>query len=461
MANQDIYTYDPTLQAAQYARQQKMAELMQQQADQPIDIQSYNGIQAPISWGSVLAKGLKAGLGSYLGGEAMKGEAALKNADLQKAQEYFQGAKNKEGPYTLPIENMPTTRFDKDTKKLVLNEPVGTQDVSLGLTDPLSGNPLMKIGGGAPRSLAEQRDYAEQAYFSPYPSVRALGPMLTARATPKFENLGARGAMDTNPDSPTYGQVIGAPAADKQTYKVQNVGGRSREVIDTPNGIRLGQDFGPATDGTNVTVKLPPGLNKADETLGEMYAKYITGDTASVKKNMNQLGIAINTMEAKPELFGNLSGALPVEVRSLFPGLKEGANVQQMVQDVVQTNLRQVLGSQFTEREGAGLMKRVLDPNQPTAVNVDRAKRLLKSIQEAAQAKQDTMQYFGKHNSISGYQPKYSMVGSVDDILSNAGLDVGYPSPANASPSSSGNTPTPGAVEIWTRDPVTGKPKRN
>ena len=211
MANQDIYTYDPTLQAAQYARQQKMAELMQQQADQPIDIQSYNGIQAPISWGSVLAKGLKAGLGSYLSGEAMKGEAGLKNADLQKAQEYFQGAKNKEGPYTLPIENMPTTRFDKDTKKLVLNEPVGTQDVSLGLTDPLSGNPLMKIGGGAPRSLAGQRDYAEQAYFSPYPSVRALGPMLTARATPKFENLGARGAMDTNPDSSTYGQIVGAP----------------------------------------------------------------------------------------------------------------------------------------------------------------------------------------------------------------------------------------------------------
>jgi hypothetical protein len=174
--------------------------------------------------------------------------------------------------------------------------------------------------------------------------------------------------------------------------------------------------------GTSVTVKMPPGLNSADESLGKMYAEYITGDTAAGQKNMNQLGMAINYMVKNPNISGGVTGALPVQVRALFPSLKPGANVQQMMEDVVQTNLKKVLGSQFIAKEAEGLMKRIYDPLQPDAVNVDRATRLLKSVQEAAQAKDDAMRYFGQNNTISGYKPKYAMVRSVDDIIYNAGL---------------------------------------
>jgi hypothetical protein len=179
---------------------------------------------------------------------------------------------------------------------------------------------------------------------------------------------------------------------------------------------------------------LPPGLSSADEKLGAMYAEYITGDTAAGQKNMNQLGMAINYMVKNPNISGGVTGALPIQVRSLFPSLKPGANVQQMMEDVVQTNLKKVLGSQFIAKEAEGLMKRIYDPLQPDAVNVDRATRLLKSVQEAAQAKDDAMRYFGQNNTISGYKPKYAMVRSVDDIIYNAGLtgvDVSGNKPEN------------------------------
>lgn len=53
------------LQLAQLQRQQRLADQLQQQASQPIDVQQGGGAPAPISWGSVLAKALQ-GAGSGL-----------------------------------------------------------------------------------------------------------------------------------------------------------------------------------------------------------------------------------------------------------------------------------------------------------------------------------------------------------------------------------------------------------
>jgi len=64
MANEDISLFqDP--QAAAILRQQKMAELLQQQALSPIEVQSYKGIQAPIHPLSVLSKVLQ----GYMSGQ--------------------------------------------------------------------------------------------------------------------------------------------------------------------------------------------------------------------------------------------------------------------------------------------------------------------------------------------------------------------------------------------------------
>jgi hypothetical protein len=47
------------LQLLQLQRQQRMADILRQQASDPIPVQSSNGTPAPISWGSVLAKALQ------------------------------------------------------------------------------------------------------------------------------------------------------------------------------------------------------------------------------------------------------------------------------------------------------------------------------------------------------------------------------------------------------------------
>jgi len=82
----DISLTDYSSQLAANARQQRMAELLQQQAMEPIQVMSANGVPAPIPWTAVLAKVLQSGAGAYKASRAEKKEAKIK-ADREAASE--------------------------------------------------------------------------------------------------------------------------------------------------------------------------------------------------------------------------------------------------------------------------------------------------------------------------------------------------------------------------------------
>lgn len=75
-------------QKADIARRQKYAEILQQQAFQPIEISSYQGIQAPIPATAILAKALQ-GLGAgVLEQQAETKQRELREGDIKKGQEF-------------------------------------------------------------------------------------------------------------------------------------------------------------------------------------------------------------------------------------------------------------------------------------------------------------------------------------------------------------------------------------
>jgi hypothetical protein len=71
---------DYATQLAMLQQRQKMAQMLQEQAVAPIEVQSYNGIQAPISNLSILAKALQGFGGAYLSNQATKDAGALQQA---------------------------------------------------------------------------------------------------------------------------------------------------------------------------------------------------------------------------------------------------------------------------------------------------------------------------------------------------------------------------------------------
>ena len=85
----DINLTDYTSQLAANARQQRMAELMQQQAMEPIQVMSAGGVPAPIPWTAVLAKALQSGAGVYASNRADKRAAKIKAAQGTEAKDYI------------------------------------------------------------------------------------------------------------------------------------------------------------------------------------------------------------------------------------------------------------------------------------------------------------------------------------------------------------------------------------
>ena len=76
----DISLTDYSSQLAANARQQRMAELLQQQAMEPIPVTTAGNAQVPIPWTAVLAKVLQSGAGAYASKKAEKKEAKIKAA---------------------------------------------------------------------------------------------------------------------------------------------------------------------------------------------------------------------------------------------------------------------------------------------------------------------------------------------------------------------------------------------
>ena len=85
----DISLTDYSSQLAANARQQRMAELMQQQALEPIQVMSAGGVPAPIPWTAVLAKALQSGAGVYASNRADKRAAKIKAAQGTEAKDYI------------------------------------------------------------------------------------------------------------------------------------------------------------------------------------------------------------------------------------------------------------------------------------------------------------------------------------------------------------------------------------
>lgn len=86
-------------QKAEIARRRKYAETLQQQALQPTEPFSYQGIQAPIPATATLAKVLQGLAGGYMQAESSREERELRESDIKKGQEFaaaLQGAKTPE-----------------------------------------------------------------------------------------------------------------------------------------------------------------------------------------------------------------------------------------------------------------------------------------------------------------------------------------------------------------------------
>jgi len=228
-------------------------------------------------------------------------------------------------------------------------------------------------------------------------------------------------------------QVVGGALIDtsdpnnpKVVYEGKSKTSNTKFVTETGQVVDFSDPSNPVV--TNVegykipekTPKIGEAQKSIDREFGKEYSKFVIGGGASsVGKNISQLQDATNILQkhldAGNDLTGDFRSVLPESLRSFAN--PEGVKIQQMVEEVVQSNLKAVLGAQFTEREAQQLLARTFNPKLLPEENIRRIQNLQKSIELAFQQKLKAVQYFEENGTISGFKGASSI--TLDQIKKN------------------------------------------
>ena len=155
-----------------------------------------------------------------------------------------------------------------------------------------------------------------------------------------------------------------------------------------------------------VASPLTPAQKEVDTGFAQDYQEYVaSGGYADIQKGINQLrGTAEQLKEGKNNLSGPIMSAQPEWLfKRTFP---EAAAARDAVAEVVQRNLRLILGGQFAQKEGEMLSARAYDVALPEEENLKRVNRLIKSIEEAAKAKEESIKYYEENGTLQGFTGK-------------------------------------------------------
>lgn len=154
---------------------------------------------------------------------------------------------------------------------------------------------------------------------------------------------------------------------------------------------------------------LTDGEKSRDKKFGDQLVEFNLPD---INKGLEQLTEASEALSKSNTLTGPIVSLMPNFVGDRVN--PKAAEVREAVEEVVQRNLRLVLGAQFTEKEGERLISRAYNPTLDEAENKKRVERLIKSIKDAAQEKLNMKSYFEKNGTLKGYDSESPSIESIE-----------------------------------------------
>lgn len=161
-----------------------------------------------------------------------------------------------------------------------------------------------------------------------------------------------------------------------------------------------------------------------DKEFGKDYNDFVVkGGYGNVQKGIQQLNNVAQSLGEDNSLTGPIAGRTPNFIRS-FTNPK-AIDTRQQVEDVVQRSLKEILGAQFTEKEGERILARAYDPTLDAKTNQEKVLRLAKSLKQAAESKLNAAKYYEQNGTLQGF--KGTLANGVDDILA----DIDRPAPSN------------------------------
>ena len=224
-------------------------------------------------------------------------------------------------------------------------------------------------------------------------------------------------AIQANPDA--YMEIFKAYATEKM---------KGRDTIQQMSGAQLNQTTGGAYDpramynvttnsqgtkvakigggGTTINMndnKLPPGLEALDKAYAADHLEWTRGGGADMAAQVAQVDTVLQRLQDGEELTGPTIGVIN-SVGLLGLVNPEAENAKEQIQEVVQRNLKLVLGAQFAQKEGEQLISRAYNPTLSPEINAQRLQKLYKQMEVARQQREAMADYFNKNYTLRGYE---------------------------------------------------------
>lgn len=275
-------------------------------------------------------------------------------------------------------------------------------------------------------------------------SAGAIGPLQTMPQTLQDPGFGVQPARDNSIDEQTrvgldYMAAMkrrynnnpidaavaynwGPGNADKWIQSGRDPNALPAETRDYVQKIMQGMQQAPQMPGYQVKGEPSGGQKQIDDLFAkEVYTPYKIGGFADAQKQIGQVGGVLEDLRTKNVTGGSI-GYQPNWLKAMTN--PQALQTQENIEQVVQRDLRQTLGAQFTEKEGERLISRAYNPKLDEKYNIERVQALQQAMVEAAKAKQDAIEYFDKNGTLAGWQgtmPSISSIESRFDELANSG----------------------------------------
>lgn len=169
----------------------------------------------------------------------------------------------------------------------------------------------------------------------------------------------------------------------------------------------------------NLGGELSPGFKKRDELFAQIALDWETGGGSDALKQLVQLEDVIGRIDSGEDVSGGVSGFAPDLVRALVnPNAQDAKDT---VEEVVQRNLRVILGAQFTAKEGEQLIARAFNAKLTPEINRKRLQRLFTQMRLAAEQRQEMTNYFNQNGTLQGYQGKQPSMADFYSAIEGSG----------------------------------------
>ena len=183
---------------------------------------------------------------------------------------------------------------------------------------------------------------------------------------------------------------------------------RKGQYFDTGLGYVRADPLSRGYGNDGMIPKISPGQKSLDQKFATDYSEFQQGGLADVQKGLQQIETVRKELDdiASGKTRGNLTGPVIGSLHDSIGAMVNPSAVdrREVVEEVVQRNLRIILGGQFAQKEGEQLIARAYNPRLPEKANAQRLRRLEVAMRRGLEAKLEMSRYFEKNGTLARYK---------------------------------------------------------